>query len=113
MKISGKVVVVAGVGLATLAYLWFEHGPAAKPKDSPGAKLLETTDVPVPRPHARRTASNAKVTNTAIPDEPFTQLQLESAAALGFANTESAAGADPDAMPRALNEDLAYLGIGG
>lgn len=107
-----KIAVVVGVGIATVAYLVHEHGSAGGVPDAPGAKLLSTASVKKPKAKARKTASNAPV-DTIAPEEPFTQLQLESAAALGFANTESPAAADDGAASRALNEDLQYIGIGG
>jgi hypothetical protein len=107
-----KIAVVAGVGIATLGYLYWRSGPGAKPADSPGAKLLTTTTVTKPKPRARKTSSNAPV-DTIAPEEPFTQLQLESAAALGFSNNASGAAADDEASSRALNEDLQYIGLGG
>jgi hypothetical protein len=107
-----KIAVVAGVGLATIAYLWHEHGATAALPAAPKGKTLATSSVPIPKAKAKRTASNTPVKDVAIPYEPYTQLQLETAAAMGFANTESSASLEDTATSRALKEDLAYLGLG-
>jgi hypothetical protein len=108
MKINPKVVVVAGVGLATLAFLWWEHRTPAATSNSDATGPLGAAPVAKPKARARRTVSNSPVVDVSAPEEPFTQLQLESAGALG-AGGASADGGD---LSVSLKEDLNYLGLG-
>lgn len=114
MNGKAKVAIVVGVGVATLGFLWWEHGGSALPTAAkPGDKTLGTADVPIPRAKAKRTATNAPTVNAAAADEPFTALQLESAAALGFSDgANGEASVSDDTTSRALKEDLAYIGLG-
>lgn len=118
MTKGAKWGIVLAAAAATIAFLWHEHAAQAAPGVDAGSSSKATTpkSVSKPRPRAVQTATTAKVDNVspAAADEPFTQLQLESAAALGYGNSssqDSASGDDPPS--RALNEDLEYLGIGG
>jgi hypothetical protein len=117
MTKGAKWGIVLAAGAATVAFLWHEHAAQAAPGVGADSSSKATTPKSVSKPHARaaKTAATAAVDNVspAAADEPFTQLQLDSAAALGYGNSssqDSAAGDDPPS--RALNEDLQYLGIG-
>jgi hypothetical protein len=114
MTNAQKLIIVGGVGAATLGFLWWQHGGKLATAAEPGDKMLGTTKVPIPKARAKRTATNAPTVNAAAVDEPFTQLQYESAAALGFSSSENgSASTGDDTTSRALNEDLEYLGVGG
>lgn len=121
MKLSNgmKWGIVALAGAGTIAFLWHEHAAQAAPGVGAASPSKATTpkSVSKPRPKAPVTAVSSSVLDVS-PDgaeEPFTQLQLESAAALGEGNpsAQDTAAASDDPMPTALNEDLSYLGIGG
>ena len=120
MKMSKALTwgIVAVAGAGTIAFLWHEHAAQAAPGVGAASPSSATTPKSVhkPKPKAPITSANSPVTDVSPSgaEEPFTQLQLESAGALGEGNPsaqDTAAGDDAVSMP--LNEDLSYLGIGG
>lgn len=108
MKINPKVVAVAGVGVATLAFLWWQHRTPASTSGGEDAGPLGSTPVAHPKAKARKTVANSPTIDVSVASEPFTQLQLESASALG------SGGGDPPGgdLSVSLKEDLSYLGVG-
>jgi hypothetical protein len=100
-----KIALVVGVGAATLGFLYWEHAAKAPPTGDAGP--VATKHVAKPKAHTRRTVANSPTVDVSVASDPFTQLQIDSAAALGFGTGD----APPDtSVP--LKEDLAYLGLG-
>lgn len=102
-------IAVGAVAVGAFAWWWTSRPNALAPDAAgplygpPTPKGTRSATAPRPVPSKKPKPSTVALT----PEEPFTQLQYESAAALGTpAETEAEAS-------QRLREDLAYLGIGG